>query len=72
MDLITFNREIFILKWINLIREVAYEENTVLIDLEKNIPKTSNYIYDLFHFNVKRSNLVAEIISEKLVDELKN
>ena len=56
----------------NIIRNVAKEESIPLIDLEKKIPKTQEYIYDIFHFNDKGSEKVAEIITNKFIDILKS
>lgn len=49
-----------------IIREVASNKNVKLIDLAKEIPKTKDFIYDIFHFNQKGSELVSEIIVREL------
>jgi len=56
----------------NIIRNVAKEESINLIDLEKEIPKTQKYIYDIFHFNDNGSEKVAEIITNKFTEILKS
>lgn len=48
------------------IRKIAREENITLIDLEKEIPKTKDYIYDIVHLNSKGCIKAAEIISKQL------
>ena len=50
----------------NIIREVGKEESILVIDLDKKIPKTRNYIYDLFHYNNLGSEKAAGIISNEL------
>ena len=50
----------------NIIREVGNEESILVIDLDKKIPKTRNYIYDLFHYNNLGSEKAAGIISNEL------
>ena len=49
-----------------IIRKVASDKNVHLIDLANEIPKNNNYIYDIFHFNKKGSELVSEIIVREL------
>ena len=49
-----------------IIRKVASNKKVYLIDLDKEIPKNKNYIYDIFHFNKKGSELVSEIIVREL------
>lgn len=44
----------------NIIREVAEEESITLVDLDKEIPKTRKYIYDIF--------LYIDVGSEKAVE----
>lgn len=50
----------------NIAREVAKENNVLLIDLEKEIPGTDEYLYDPVHLNNEGSKLAAEIIAKKL------
>ncbi len=48
------------------IREIAAKENLLLIDLAKEIPADSAYIYDMVHLNTKGSIFAAGIIAEQL------
>jgi hypothetical protein len=48
------------------IREVGKEENVLVIDLEKEIPKEKEYMYDGVHYNDYGSRYASEIISQKL------
>lgn len=40
----------------------------MVIDLDKEIPHTKEFMYDIFHFNDNGSKLASEIISKKLLD----
>lgn len=51
----------------NAIREVCKEEGVALVDLAKDVPQTSEFMYDLVHFNDAGSKLAAEIISSELI-----
>ena len=55
-----------------IIRDISYKENILLIDLDKDIPPTENYIYDAAHLTKQGSELVANIIAEKLLIEKEN
>lgn len=55
-----------------IIRKVAAETGTQLIDLDIKIPKTSEYIYDIVHLNTKGSRLVGNLISQELIKEFEN
>jgi len=48
------------------VRKIAREQNAVLIDLDKLVPKESAYMYDIVHLNTAGSQLVANIIAEQL------
>lgn len=50
------------------IREIAKEENIPLIDLDKEIPPTKQYIYDHVHLNAEGSQLVSEVIAKFFAD----
>ena len=50
----------------NTIREIAKEENVLLIDLEKKINQDSKYIYDIFHPSDEGNKLIASIIANTL------
>ena len=52
------------------IRKVALQTDTHLIDLDKEVPKSSKYIYDIFHLNDKGSLLVGDIVSRELLNVL--
>ncbi|GMT42677.1 MAG: hypothetical protein IEMM0002_1088 [bacterium] len=55
----------------NVIRRVAKENNVILVDLDKNIPRDKNHIYDLIHMNDQGSIMAANLISEKLLETVK-
>lgn len=55
-------------KFNRIIREVAQAEEVTLIDLDKLVPKTPEYIYDAVHVNDKGSSLIADIVSNNLKD----
>tara|TARA_B110000977_G_scaffold21278_1_gene25533 strand:+ start:2641 stop:3759 length:1119 start_codon:yes stop_codon:yes gene_type:complete len=55
-----------------IIRKVAAETDTQLIDLDIKIPKTSEYIYDIVHLNTKGSRLVGNLISQELIKAIEN
>lgn len=48
-------------------RDAAKKEGLLLIDLDREIPHTNQYLYDPVHFNDVGSKLAAEIISRKLL-----
>ena len=48
------------------IRQVAIENNIMLIDLAKEIPPSKEYIVDTVHFNNTGSELVAKVITAQL------
>lgn len=47
-------------------RDVARENNVLLIDLEKEIPARDEYLYDSVHFTNEGSKLAAQVISKQL------
>lgn len=49
-----------------IIRQVAYKQKVLLIDLDKLVPSSSEFMYDSLHLNTKGSKLVAQLISEKM------
>ena len=55
-----------------IIRKVAADTDTQLIELDNKIPKTSRYIYDIVHLNTEGSRLVGNIISQELIKALQN
>lgn len=60
------------LRFNQIIRDVAAEEKVLLIDLDKMVPKKSEYIYDVVHVNDKGSELIADIVSNELKELFKN
>ncbi len=48
------------------IRRIAASEDITLIDLENEIPKSKDFIYDVVHLNSKGCIKAAEIISKQL------
>jgi lysophospholipase L1-like esterase len=53
-------------------RRVGADENVLVIDLAKEMPKSTLYYYDWFHFTNKGAEKVAEILYGKLNTYLKN
>lgn len=51
--------------------DIAAEEGIVLLDLEKEIPKTSDYFYDDCHFNKGGISKSAELISGTILNNFK-
>lgn len=56
-----------------IVRELAYEKNVPLVDLERLVPSNNLYIYDSVHLNDKGSFMVGELIAEKIkmLEEIK-
>jgi lysophospholipase L1-like esterase len=50
----------------NITRQIAKENNVLLIDLSKEIVGDREYLYDSVHLNNEGSKLVANIIAEKI------
>lgn len=50
----------------DIIREIASENNVLLIDLEKKIPKDTLHIYDMVHLNDTGSILASKTIADVL------
>lgn len=50
----------------DIIRQVANEEGILLVDLAKQIPSTTEYLYDSYHYTQKGSELAAQKITEVL------
>ena len=53
-------------------REVAIQENVTLIDLDSQIPKTNEFLYDTIHLNEAGSILMGELVSKKLVEVIQS
>jgi lysophospholipase L1-like esterase len=47
-----------------IVREVAKEAGVVLIDLDEEIPKSADLMYDMVHLRAAGSRRVAEVVSE--------
>jgi hypothetical protein len=54
------------------VRQVGVTQDVLVIDLEKNIPKTKEYLYDIVHLTKKGSEKVSEIIAAHLAPILGN
>ncbi len=52
-------------------QEVAIQENVTLIDLDTQIPKTNEFLYDAIHLNEAGSILAGELVTKKLVQVIK-
>ncbi|WP_332910246.1 hypothetical protein [Algoriphagus boritolerans] len=50
---------------------IAEEQNIAVLDLEKEIPKTSDYFYDDCHFNKGGISKSAELITASIVSNFK-
>ena len=48
------------------IREVGKQENSLVIDLARQIPQEKEYMYDYVHLNSRGSMLVAKTVAESL------
>jgi hypothetical protein len=55
-----------------IIRRVALEQKVTLIDLDKLVPSSSEFMYDSLHLNTEGSKLVARLISEKMRSSFPN
>lgn len=49
------------------IRAMGRKSGVLVIDLDRLVPKTGNYIYDLVHYHDEGSTYVAQIISRELL-----
>ena len=58
------------IKFNQAIRDVAKQENILMIDLARLIPADERYIYDVVHFNQAGSELVASEIAKSLSELL--
>lgn len=56
----------------DVIRDIARNEHVYLIDLNRLVPPTNRYIYDMVHFNGEGSKYAAEIIANHLVKFLED
>jgi len=53
------------------LRAVAVEHKVALIDLERLVPKTREYMYDGVHLNANGAALVAALVAERLPEILR-
>jgi hypothetical protein len=51
-------------------REVAKENQVLLIDLAREMPNSAKYFYDPIHYTDAGSELVANIVASKLALEI--
>lgn len=56
---------------LDTMRAVAREQKVDLIDLDAQVPKTKEYLYDTVHLLPKGSALVADIVAPRLAEILK-
>lgn len=54
----------------SIVRTIGRESETMVIDLDRQIPKTRQYLYDHVHLNEMGSHLAAEIITNNIYDLL--
>lgn len=54
-------------KYNDTVRRLAREENIPLFDLEREIPKTLEFLADDVHYQEKTFDLIAEFLADKLV-----
>jgi hypothetical protein len=50
----------------DMIRKVAADEQVILVDLEKAVPKTTAYFYDDVHYKTSAYDLIAEYLSRMI------
>ncbi|MBI5520451.1 MAG: SGNH/GDSL hydrolase family protein [Desulfovibrio sp.] len=50
----------------DVMRAVAKEQNVQLIDLDRLVPKSKEYMYDVVHLNANGSRFVADIVARSL------
>lgn len=53
-----------------IIRQVAREQNVLLIDLAVQVPPDKAYMFDIVHLNTEGSKLVSTIIANHLADSV--
>ena len=56
----------------DITREVGIKNNILVIDLAKEMPKSTEFYYDFLHYSNQGSKKVAEIINSNLQPFLKN
>lgn len=53
------------------LRNVAKEQKVLLIDLDRLVPKTQEFMYDVVHLNANGARFAAAIISQRLAEALR-
>lgn len=53
------------------LKEIGRQEKVTVIDLANNVPGRADFLYDSYHYTAKGSRVAAEIITDKLVDEIR-
>ena len=56
----------------NTIKKIGEDNNVFVIDLSKELPKSSKYYYDFLHFSNEGNKLIAQIIYNKLCHYLED
>jgi hypothetical protein len=54
-------------KFNDVTRKIAKDEPIAFVDLEKEVPKTTEYVYDDVHFTRRGNERVAEVIGDEIV-----
>jgi hypothetical protein len=55
----------------DITRQVGEEENLLVIELARKMPKSSKYFYDLMHYTNEGAAKVADIIYQDLAPYLR-
>ncbi|MGB0403677.1 MAG: SGNH/GDSL hydrolase family protein [Salibacteraceae bacterium] len=55
----------------SITRTTAIQRGILLIDLDKEIPKTKEFMYDIVHYHDQGSKAIAAIISDSLISRFK-
>jgi len=55
----------------NIIKEAGLAEQALVIDLDKEIPKTTDYLYDTIHLTENGSLTAAQVITTALINRFK-
>lgn len=53
-------------------RQVAREQSVFLIDLARQMPKSSAFFYDHIHFTNAGTSLISDLMSEQLIPWLES
>jgi lysophospholipase L1-like esterase len=52
------------------VRQVAAEQKVPLVDLERTVPKSLEYMYDDAHFTERGADRIAELLTDPVVHAL--